>query len=302
MNCREFQAQMDTGTARGVEAETHLSECANCRKLQSDSVRLAEMLGALPRVDAPANFNHLLRARISGRNARKAAPFFTGLRPMLHFAAAGMIILCAAFIAYFVFKPGSPTVDLAGGSAPSEQTARVETPDSGPVAGVPFDEPAAKRGDEAEPQPTAGNAVPSRVADQKSAPARRVSRKADIAAVEDSGGSRDLAVSRGETINPPGIGVDLTIPAPSINTTTDLTEIWSLIGIETMADKTPATVKSVRKNSVAARSGGLAGDVINAVNGVDLTGAPLSGSSIKVETLTVSRGGQRKEIKLTDRP
>ncbi len=78
LNCRETQRAIDAVSIRsglapgglgpgglGVDAEQHLKSCTDCGQYATGTFQLMGLLAAQPRVEAPADFEFHLRARIA---------------------------------------------------------------------------------------------------------------------------------------------------------------------------------------------------------------------------------------------
>jgi len=76
--CRATRRNIDeTGLDEGLapRASEHISVCASCREFHDQRIRLREMVGSLQPVDAPADFDVRLRARLVGERAGKTTWF-----------------------------------------------------------------------------------------------------------------------------------------------------------------------------------------------------------------------------------
>lgn len=68
MDCKNVQSAIDTGLRREAANETvsaHLSGCQDCRRHSDETAVLLTLLGAQPRIEAPADFDFKLRARLA---------------------------------------------------------------------------------------------------------------------------------------------------------------------------------------------------------------------------------------------
>jgi hypothetical protein len=68
MNCKKFRTEIEeTGrtASLGAAASTHLAACASCRAFRAEREALRGLVAGLARVDAPADFEFRLRARIA---------------------------------------------------------------------------------------------------------------------------------------------------------------------------------------------------------------------------------------------
>jgi len=72
MNCIQVREAVDTATRRQGFNETvksHLGNCADCLRHANETSALLSLLSAQPRVEAPADFDFRLRARIARAKA-----------------------------------------------------------------------------------------------------------------------------------------------------------------------------------------------------------------------------------------
>ena len=68
MNCRETRAAVDAASSHNnmmSGAEQHLASCPDCRQYSAGTFQLIALLAAQPRVEAPADFDFRLKARIA---------------------------------------------------------------------------------------------------------------------------------------------------------------------------------------------------------------------------------------------
>ena len=68
MNCRETRAAVDAASSQNnllSGAEQHLGSCPDCRHYSAGTFQLLALLAAQPRVEAPADFDFRLKARIA---------------------------------------------------------------------------------------------------------------------------------------------------------------------------------------------------------------------------------------------
>lgn len=77
MNCQNVKTVIDTTTCRQQLHEavkSHLGGCSECRSYANETRALLALLGAQPRVEAPADFNFKLRARLARAQAEPRGP------------------------------------------------------------------------------------------------------------------------------------------------------------------------------------------------------------------------------------
>lgn len=77
MNCKQTREAIDTASRRspyGDAVTSHLNGCPECRRYADETNSLLRLLSAQPRVQAPADFDFRLRARIARAQAEQANP------------------------------------------------------------------------------------------------------------------------------------------------------------------------------------------------------------------------------------
>ena len=118
--------------------------------------------------------------------------------------------------------------------------------------------------------------------------------------VKEGGGSRDIAVKKPSIRLPAGIPNQSIETSPNVNNVKNLTDerVLSEIGVEIVLQNGNRTVKSVKQNSLAKRSGVKVGDVIEAIDGKKLSVEPTRSKTVAVKNLTVLRGADKIEISL----
>lgn len=308
MKCREFQIEIEESPVLSETVQHHLGDCPECRKFYDEQVRLPAMLGSLPRVAVPEDFNFQLKARIARARPADHQPNFSfpALRYVLPLSVV-LILLSIVALSGLYYIERQQNAGLP--ESVKEQPAPVEvSPNSAgppPVeiadAGTPQPEPAGQLliPVKTEPSKKRTSEIARKDVDKGVSKVSAPSLPKVIPAPEnDDGGSKVLSANQPQRINPPGIGANRPITAPDIATTTEITEVLQLLGIETVSENNALKVRTVTKNSVAERSGVRIGDQIEAIDGNKITGEPLTGKTINGKTLTVRRNGQKKEITL----
>jgi hypothetical protein len=102
MNCEQYRAGVEeaaggAGRLPRRAAASHAEACAACRAFGEETAALRELVAALPRVDAPADFEFRLRARMNAADSARAHSWSLNLLPRAAgFAAAGALALAAA--------------------------------------------------------------------------------------------------------------------------------------------------------------------------------------------------------------
>ncbi len=254
---------------------------------QDSDNRVASMLSALPRVNAPENFEFGVKAKIAARKDVQG-----GVRIVPFLKVAAPLCLLLVFGAFFLFY--GPTGDtnvpevVQNPSVPAAPIARTASEQPVPEQSVP---PAplvsvlGPRADDelAQAQTTAARAVEPVRKTQTSR--RSVNISADV---RTSGGSIDRTLGSANTISPPGLGGG-TIP---------VADVFGIIGVQ--ADFVGGTwkVSSSKENSMAQRAGIAAGDVIEAIDGRPLAEKTTFKGSITPTSVRVKRDGKQVELKL----
>ncbi len=119
ISCNRIQRLVDEAEADNslsFEANLHLESCADCRTFADERMRLRALLGALPSITVPANFNGQLKARLDEAKAKQS---FAWLSPAvyLRFGTATAVLAIAVFaVQYsgmFTEKPLAPNTNIA---------------------------------------------------------------------------------------------------------------------------------------------------------------------------------------------
>jgi hypothetical protein len=95
-NCEVVRRELDElmlGEACSTGATKHLSECASCREFNEQQTKLRQIVGSLGIVEAPADFDFRLRARLATGGSSGSSIYWRLARRGL--AVAAMVILFA---------------------------------------------------------------------------------------------------------------------------------------------------------------------------------------------------------------
>jgi hypothetical protein len=95
-NCEVVRRELDElmlGEACSTGATKHLSECASCREFNEQQTKLRQIVGSLGIVEAPADFDFRLRARLATGGSSGPSIYWRLARRGL--AVAAMVILFA---------------------------------------------------------------------------------------------------------------------------------------------------------------------------------------------------------------
>lgn len=116
MGCRQARIAVETALARellGDDAALHISGCAPCNRYAKETFGLTELLAAQPRVEAPADFDFRLRARLARARGEKQTTqgalraFWTRTFSIPQTATALALIMFAAGAAALYLRPGA---------------------------------------------------------------------------------------------------------------------------------------------------------------------------------------------------
>ena len=94
-NCKQIRRELDElmlGEAWSAVATEHLRECAECREFHVQQTKLRTIVGSLGTVEAPADFDFRLRARLA-KDASSAPIYWRLVRSGL--VVAAMVIIVA---------------------------------------------------------------------------------------------------------------------------------------------------------------------------------------------------------------
>jgi hypothetical protein len=278
--------------------------------LSRNDEKTRQILGSLEKIDAPKDFNFQLKSKIANTKATRKNQVF-----WRYFAVAVPSLACVLLAAFFVFnrnvqqpatvaevkepqKIQTPTIveipiikDLKPTKdSNTENAENLPDKDQNPQKSLPIIEP--KIVDEkiyakVEKQP---DIKPESV---KLAP-KKPKAKDDFIGVKTEAGT-DIE----KPLQPKGLN------ASSANTTINQTdtvfEIENLLddlGVEAIAENGKLKVKSVKKNSLAERSGVKTDDVIDAVDNQKIAPKEIRKKAFDAKSISITREGKTIELKL----
>lgn len=310
MKCVEFQNEFEEQNALSEDAETHLFHCRDCQKFESDQNRIWAMLGGLGQVEAPKDFNFRVKARIAETKLdgyKEETGFFPALRYVM---PLGFVIVLLSFVAlsglYFVGTQSEQPIATQTTPTPKEvKVIQPEIAESDESEIIPEEKHVAEKNknnlEEENPGIERKTAPENQRSNDLVAEKKGKTPKKTTEKPESGGGSKDLAGTKPPTIIQPEFDTNRS-PKPKQNKnpskSVDVKVVLDLAGIETDFKNGKYSVKSVRKNSMAERSKVKVGDIIEAINGKKITGEPLRGKTIDVNSITVLRGKNSIFIKL----
>ena len=122
-DCKAYREEIEelAGVGRlSLEARAHVNACEACRQLEQERASLRRLVAGLGRVEAPADFEFRLRARMA---AARAAARRNPLRPVYGFASlavAALFLLVSASL--YVRQERQRRPDAAHHQAPTADT------------------------------------------------------------------------------------------------------------------------------------------------------------------------------------
>ena len=277
--------------------------------ISADEQRISDLVGRLERVSAPKDFDFRLKARISAAGENDFQP---SLRRTLRYVlplTATLIIAAFLLVQAGLFSPAANQ---------PENNLTAENPNRPPAQSqeIPAaEEQIAQAANSAAEETPAEVKLPDTLVVKtrpENSSAREVGRQRQVkfqpnsAQKDEQINSKDFTVRPSNVqIMPEGINPANTAVPPAANEEFNQSrslpparEILNMIGAETEPDGKKLKVKSVKENSLAARSGVRAGDIIEAIDGRRLDRENPSPEFKGGKRLTVTREGKVLEIEL----
>ena len=274
--------------------------------LSVGDVKIRQMIKNLPRVDAPKDFDFRLKARIANAKSTDFQPRFL---PVLRYVLPLSVVV---LIFTFVIING---VYFAGNN---QTVAEVQpTPVENkivPTNDLPFAPPEiAKIPDQITSNSDLAEPVQPKIESEKNEitrveetkfvavklPKKTQTELPKLKTPDEGGGSLDSSYKKTEVITPRGIPSNELIEAsPNIENKNDVITKQILLprGIEIVSENGNRRVKSVKKGSVAERSGVKVGDLVEAIDGEKVSGDAERGKKLEGKQITVLRGAEKVEI------
>lgn len=246
---------------------------------------VSELLGALPRVEAPANFEFGVKARIAS-GVKPRSPIF----PFLKVAAPlTFVLLVGALVIFYGMLPGNEG-EVVGADLPVSQN-------------IPTEREQARTADaqDKDSKEPSLNAVPasedledalvatSSSQTPKNTTVRRVPNSASRR--ENEPGSKDFGLQDATIIQPPGIGTGQ-------DTEVAVRDLLEMLGMKVASIRGGWKVVSTTSNSLAAKSGVLANDVVESIDGQTIAGKDKLSGKVEGKALTVRRDGKAIRLEL----
>lgn len=144
-SCNRIQRLIDEAervNPLSFEVSLHLDSCDACRAFADERMRLREMLGALPSITVPANFNGQLKARLEAAKAKKSFAWFSPAVYLRFGMATAVLFVAALAVQYsgvFTNPQPMPNNNLAANSVNPEKSSlptEVKPPRAVPPAAI----------------------------------------------------------------------------------------------------------------------------------------------------------------------
>lgn len=267
------------------------------------------LLGALNRVEAPKDFDFLVRSRIANASpAARQIEFLPVLRYVLPLAA--VLLTASGFVfnsLYFADTQSVPMIADGNSQLPvnvekSIQPILIESNPPVISAAPDKNEVVARVSTPAVDKLNNRKTLPENVARVASGKFAKPLRAKILPGkyIPSGGGTRLSALSQpNRIITPPGMSLNRTggntssfVRAKSLSAK----EVLLQLGVEADFTGDGWKVSAVQENSLAKRSSVKVGDSVEAIDGEKLTDKPLQIKSTGGKKLTVVRGGQKMEI------
>ncbi|HYV82550.1 MAG TPA: hypothetical protein VE931_03485 [Pyrinomonadaceae bacterium] len=139
-NCKLIRRELDElmlGEAWSAAATEHLRECAECREFHVQQTKLRQIVGSLGTVEAPADFDFRLRARLASDSSSAPAIYWRLMRAGLVVAAMAIVVLMGVAVVRDAMRLG----ENKGEVAQKPQQPQVHQPVNSDQAPPVFEEP-----------------------------------------------------------------------------------------------------------------------------------------------------------------
>jgi hypothetical protein len=115
-NCKLIRRELDElmlGEAWSAAATAHLRECAECREFHEQQTKLRQIVGSLGTVEAPADFDFRLRARLANDAGSAPAIYWAFARRGLAVAAMVIVFATGAIVVRNVWNQKATVGEVA---------------------------------------------------------------------------------------------------------------------------------------------------------------------------------------------
>jgi hypothetical protein len=257
-----------------------------------DEAKVAEMLNSLKRVEAPANFEFGVRARI----AAGAPQTRSSLIPFVKLAAPlSLVLVVGAFVLFYGSLPSSTDTPRVVENDVVEKPVQTEPTVASPATSTerqPIQRVSGPNATESassiEPQ-TNSRSLDTQVARRNKLNTSNRDRRGGSIDLPMRGGSVDSGLKQSNTISINGMGKDIPVK-----------EVLNMMGITADFVNNGWKVRGTSDGSVAHKSGFQAGDVIELIDGLAVSDKTAFKGGFSGKTFSVRRDGKPIEIKLTN--
>jgi len=114
-NCKLVRRELDElmlGEAWSAAATEHLRDCAECREFHVQQTKLRKIVGSLGTVEAPADFDFRLRARLA-KGASSAPIYWRLVRSGMVVAAMAVVVLMGVVVVRDAMRQGENIGEVA---------------------------------------------------------------------------------------------------------------------------------------------------------------------------------------------
>ena len=115
-NCKLIRRELDElmlNEAWSSDATRHLRECASCREFHGQQTKLRQIVGSLGTVEAPADFDFRLRARLANQGNSAPTIYWAFARRGLAIAAMVIVFATGVIVVRNVLNQPAPVDDMA---------------------------------------------------------------------------------------------------------------------------------------------------------------------------------------------
>jgi hypothetical protein len=273
--------------------------------LSEQDEKICRMLASLNQVEAPKDFEFRLKARIANANPKA---YRTNYKRRFAYAlpASALAIISAFMVINGNLSGGANQVSsTAGTTTESSMTAPLSNPSNEFVAANQTETPERIRVANSNNQiERNGNDAPT-VAVKPKATEKPKNETPKALIKPNDRISQDKAVKLAVDFKPRGLNPDAKLVTPNdFNSEKpfSLPAILSPLGMEVISENGKWKVKTVIPNSPSQRSGILADDVIETLDGKILSDASLRGKKVELKKIGVKRGSAQVEINLQANP
>ena len=267
--------------------------------LDSENYEVAALLSALPRVEAPENFEFRVRAGIAKGSAPRAS-----LIPFLKVAAPlSLVLTVGAFGIFYGTMPSGNEAPTISQTLPSGgQAVQPETPVSAASA-VTAPAPQITNSTVVEPSERAAREEPSVGPVRRNNHTVTASRSRRVAADRPfEGGSKDQALGSANTILPKGFETAnpqrQNLNANVGGTKVPVGDVLGMLGVNGEFTGGGWKVRSVAANTSALRAGVKPGDLIEAIDGTPVAQGMMFSGGFSVKTIRIRRDGKTLSLNL----